>query len=112
MDNFSSRLNRRMAERGVTQKELAASASLAQGAVSKYMNGRQEPKPRELHALSKALAVPMEFWFDEAQPENANPQNEILLWKSRAVQAEKEVKELRTALEKISIITKKLPLKS
>jgi len=107
MDNFSSRLKRRMAEKGVTQKELAARASLTQGAVSKYMNGRQEPKPRELHAISKALAVPMEFWFDETQPEVESPKNENLLWKNRAVKAEKQVRELRAAFEEITVIANK-----
>ena len=54
-------------------------------------------------SISKALAVPMEFWFDEKQSENVIPAPEIH-WQSRAVKAEKQVKELQAALGKIAAV--------
>jgi len=100
MEGFSSRLKRLMAEKEFTQSELAARASLTQGAVSKYANGVQEPKPRELHAISKALGVPMEFWFDEWRTQPAAPPQPVFDWKSRALKAEGKLKKMRAVLDK------------
>ncbi len=52
-----------MKEKGLTQSELAERASITQSTVSKYIRGVQEPKSRELHAISKVLGVSMDSWF-------------------------------------------------
>ena len=101
MDKFSSHLKRLMAEKGVTQAELAARAALTQGSVSKYINGHQEPKSRELYAISKALGVSMESWFeDEPRMGIPTPLPDIN-WHSRALIAEEKLKILRAAFQKI-----------
>ncbi len=45
--------------RGMTQSEVAAAARMSKGAVSRYENGRTRPRPRTLHRLLEALAVPL-----------------------------------------------------
>ena len=88
-----------MEEKGLTQIELAARAPISQSAVSKYIRGTQEPKSRELHAISKALGVSMDSWFTSLQPpvgagEDGN-------WKTRATSAERKLRILRTAFLKV-----------
>jgi transcriptional regulator with XRE-family HTH domain len=45
----------------VTQAELAAKASLSQGAISRYLNGKASPKAEELLRIAAALGVSMEW---------------------------------------------------
>jgi len=102
MEIFSTRLKRLMAEKGIKQAELAARASIAQSTVSKYIRGTQEPKSRELHAISKALGVSMDSWFTGLQPpadagEDGN-------WKSRATTAERKLRQLRAVSLKFNQI--------
>ena len=98
MEKISTRLKRLMEEKGVRQTELAARASIAQTTVSRYVRGVQEPKSRELHAISKALGVSMDSWFTSLQPpvgagEDGN-------WKTRATTAERRLRNLQAAFFK------------
>jgi len=100
MEHLSSRLKRLLKEKGLTQSELAARASITQGAVSKYVRGASEPKSRELHAISKVLGVSMESWFT-GLPLPVGAQDEGGIWKSRATNAERKLRNLRAAVTKV-----------
>jgi len=94
MEKISTRLKRLMEEKGIKQAELATRASIAQTSVSRYIRGVQEPKSRELHAISKALGVSMDSWFSGLQPP-AGADGEDGNWKTRATSAERKLRKLR-----------------
>ena len=97
MEKISTRLKRLMEERGIRQTELGKRASISQASVSRYVRGTQEPKSRELHAISKALGVPMESWFTGLPPP-VDKKGEV--WKTRATTAERKLRKLRAAVLK------------
>ena len=100
MKKFSTRLKRLIEEKGIKQAELAARASIAQASVSRYINGLQEPKACELHAISKALGVSMDSWFSGLTP-LTDADGEDGNWKTRATSAERKLRELRVDVGKI-----------
>jgi len=100
MEKISKRLKRLMEERGIKQTELAVRASIAQSSVSRYIRGVQEPKSRELHAISKVLGVSMESWFS-GLPAPAGSR-EGGNWKTRATNAERKLREVRAAVSKFN----------
>ncbi len=53
--------------RGLTQKELAAELRISQGQLSKIENALQAPNDDVLAALAKAVAFPVEFFFQPDQ---------------------------------------------
>ena len=103
METFSDRLRSLLAMRGISQKNLADAANLTQGAISKYLNGHQEPKSRELYSISKVLNVPMESWFGDC----LEVQNDSD-WKARAMQSERKLVQVRKALKLITEGVKEL----
>ncbi len=58
---FGIFLREAMQSRNITQSDLATKAGVSQGAISRYMNGKASPKAEELHRLSTALGVTMEW---------------------------------------------------
>ena len=99
MEKIFSRLKRLMEEKGIRQTELATRASIAQSTVSRYVRGTQEPKSRELHAISKALGVSMDSWFTGLTP-LTGADGEDGNWKTRATSAERKLRNLRAAVLK------------
>jgi len=110
MEKLSSHLKRLLEVKGIRQTELAKRASISQGAVSRYVNGLQEPKSRELHAISKALGVSMESWFTGLGAANLDGEREREYGKlkSRADNAEQKLKKMRASLLKFSREMKKM----
>lgn len=53
--------------RGITQKELAEKAGLAQGTISKYEGRVQTPSDHEIECLAEALDYPVSFFFREGK---------------------------------------------
>lgn len=96
METFSSRLAFLLESAGMTQKDLCAATSLSQGAVSKYLNGKQEPKSRELRQLSVALGVSMDSWFESDPRSSGPPANSE--WKTRALDSERKLVKVNNAL--------------
>jgi Zn-dependent peptidase ImmA (M78 family)/DNA-binding XRE family transcriptional regulator len=54
--------------RGLTQAELSALASMAQGTVSKYETGASEPPLSFVAEIATALEYPQEFFFEPGRP--------------------------------------------
>ena len=98
MEKISTRLKRLMDEKGIKQTELAARASIAQSSVSRYVRGVQEPKSRELHAISKVLGVSMESWFSGLPAPVGGGEDGN--WKTRATNAERKLRTLRASVLK------------
>ena len=101
MEKISARLIRLMAEKGIKQTELATRASIAQSSVSRYVRGTQEPKSRELYAISQALGVSMESWFTGLQCAERTA-GEDGNWKTRATKAERKLREVRATVSKLN----------
>lgn len=53
--------------RGMTQSALAKKAGLTQGFVSRAENGDKEPSTEKLEAMSRALAYPIRFFFQQGR---------------------------------------------
>ena len=100
METFSTRLKRLLEEKGIKQTELAVRAAITQSTVSKYIRGTQEPKSRELYAISNALGVSMESWFT-GLPSPAGS-GEDGNWKTRATKAERTLREVRATVSKLN----------
>ena len=90
----------------MTQRELCKLTGLSQGAISKYLNGKSEPKSRELRQISVALSVSMDSWFEQ-DIRSVGPPNDSK-WKARAVNAEAKLEKVSDALELILKATEKL----
>jgi transcriptional regulator with XRE-family HTH domain len=89
METFSDRLSALMTERKINQKTLSTLAGVAQGTISKYLNG-QEPKSAELFRMAQVLGVTMDYLYSgRNKPEGVglNPRAEIAEDKLRAVKS-------------------------
>ncbi|MBV9121778.1 MAG: helix-turn-helix domain-containing protein [Planctomycetes bacterium] len=66
---FAERLSRLMAERQLTQAELARRTGIGQSAVSMLLSRRCRPQPRTLGKMAHALGVPVEdLWPGKVGP--------------------------------------------
>ncbi|MDD4174635.1 MAG: helix-turn-helix transcriptional regulator [Kiritimatiellae bacterium] len=97
METFSEKFRSLLAVRGISQKALAEAADLTQGAISKYLNGHQEPKSRELYSISKVLNVPMESWFSDSAGGLKDSD-----WKARAKDAEKKLESVKAVVRSLT----------
>lgn len=97
METFSKKLKSLLSIKGFSQKALADASGLTQGAISKYLNGHQEPKSRELYSISKVLNVSMESWFSVVD-DLAKDSN----WKVRAVDAEKKLESVKAVVRSLT----------
>ena len=59
-DNFRSRLQDLLDERGWSQSALARATGLSQAVISKYLLGKSEPGARELGQIADAFGVTMD----------------------------------------------------
>lgn len=59
-DNFRSRLQNLLDERGWSQSALARATGLSQAVISKYLLGKSEPGARELGQIADAFGVTMD----------------------------------------------------
>jgi len=63
-DNFRSRLQKLLDERGWLQSALARVSGLSQAVISKYLLGKSEPGARELGQIAEAFGVTMDgLWY-------------------------------------------------
>lgn len=70
---FSIFLSEIMQRRKLTQAELASKASTTQATISRYLRGIAMPRAEELHRISLALGVTMEWLLTGQGPVNAAP---------------------------------------
>ncbi len=65
-NSFQEWLNNEMGIRGLTQRSLAKSAGLSQGAISNVMSGIREPGSDFCTAIADALNYPPDYVFRKA----------------------------------------------
>ena len=90
-----------MIEQGMSQADLAKAANLTQGAISKYLSGRQEPKSRELHALAAALNLTMDELYCSGKSYPARVADNNSKWNPRAEDAERKLSALKKGLTEL-----------
>lgn len=89
METFSERLAEQMSSKSINQKTLSALAGVAQGTISKYLNGK-EPKSAELFRIAQALGVTMDYLYsgrNKPSGTGANPRAEVAEQKLEAVKS-------------------------
>lgn len=59
--SFATRLNELMTENQITQKEIVIELNISAGQVSKYINGKQEPRLWELSLLADLFDVSIDY---------------------------------------------------
>ena len=69
--HVGKRIKSRRLIRGLTQEELAAAVYLSFQQVQKYERGANRVSAGRLYELSKALSVPIQYFFDDFEDENA-----------------------------------------
>jgi transcriptional regulator with XRE-family HTH domain len=62
---FNQTLKRALLERGISQKELAASTGLSKSGISQYVSGAVVPPLKTRRRIADAMSVPLSF-FDGA----------------------------------------------
>lgn len=106
-NNFPANLRAAMLSRGITQADLAKASRLTQGAISKYLSGKQEPKSRELCALALALDVTMDVLYSNKNVPDENAHDDSF-WKTKSQDAERKLERLRRAFRKITDVVNEL----
>lgn len=61
MSSIGYRISKARRYANMNQKELAKKARITEGSLSRYENGRREPKVAALKLLAEALDVPVEY---------------------------------------------------
>ena len=80
MSKFTERTKSIMAEKGVSQKELAKVSGISESSISRYLSGDLEPRMDILSNISRALGTTVSYLLGEEEepPVNPNPFNETL----------------------------------
>ncbi len=73
---FSEWLQAEMDKRGWSQSDLARAADLNRAVINKLLNGKSQPQPSTLEAISRALKIPLETIYRVAGLLPANPDND------------------------------------
>ena len=63
---FPEWLQTEMDKRGWSQSDLARSAELNRAVINKLLNGKSQPQPATLEAISRALRIPLETIYRAA----------------------------------------------
>ncbi len=75
---------------GKSQKELAAAAGITEVTLSRWVQGKREPREQEFARLAKVLGVPLSE-FNELTSKEPTPEE----WKQRALTAEAALAKIR-----------------
>lgn len=68
---FSVRLGKLLADKGVTQQQVAGATGVAQSTISHYLRGsRAKPRIEEVLALAAYFSVPVEWMFGTDAPQD------------------------------------------
>jgi transcriptional regulator with XRE-family HTH domain len=76
---FSEWLQAEMDKRGWSQSDLARYADLNRAVINKLLNGKSQPQPATLAAISRALKIPIEMTYRAAGLLPTNPDNDEAL---------------------------------
>jgi transcriptional regulator with XRE-family HTH domain len=76
---FSEWLQAEMDKRGWSQSDLARFADLNRAVINKLLNGKSQPQPATLEAISRALRIPIEITYRAAGLLPTTPDNDDAL---------------------------------
>jgi transcriptional regulator with XRE-family HTH domain len=76
-----------------SQRQLALKSNISSATLSRIESGLQNPNPETLMALSECLpsTTYQELMHLAGYPTNGESQDEIIIWKERAIKAEMEL---------------------
>lgn len=98
MSKFTERTKGLMAEKSVTQKELAKVTGISESSISRYLSGELEPRMDILSNISRALGTTVSYLVGEDGKPNAtqNPFTETLcvVTRNKSKLSDKEKAEL------------------
>ena len=94
---FSERLSQLIKESGMTQTQVAEKLGVSQASVNFWINGRNDPKGKELFAISKLFGCSIDWLLtgDEKKTEDSATQ----MWRDRALLAEQKLEIAKEALK-------------
>lgn len=92
---FSARLQTAAAAKGLDQTSLARQTGLTNSAINNYWNKGRVPKSEELHRISRALGVTMEFLITGEDPRVGQAASD---WRHRALAAEQKLDAVKNEL--------------
>ena len=78
MNEFQSRLQKVISERGITASELSDASGVDKPSLSNYINGKYEPKQDKVYKLARALNVDPGWLMTGEEPLRMNMQSEIV----------------------------------
>lgn len=79
MNEFQYRLQKIIAERGITASELSDASGVDKSALSNYINGKYEPKQDKVYKLARALNVDPGWLMTGEEPRTMQLQGEITI---------------------------------
>ena len=96
---FSERLTALIKSAGLTQTEAARKLEVSQATINFWMNGRNDPKGKELYRISKLFGVSIDWLLTGEEPKNEDSATKM--WRERALCAEKKLKMIEVAIKEI-----------
>ena len=97
---FRARLDALLAERGISQRELAAATGLTPQSVSNYVRGtRSLPAAEELYALAKYFGVTMESFLGTADRQAGKDQKKPISPPKKLREAAKRLERMAAELK-------------
>lgn len=102
---LQERIKEQMAEKKISQKELAEMTGLTEASVSKYVNGKREPRIDVILKLAKAFNVSTDYLLQGCESQTLhNPFNEVKMAVARSkneLSEEEKTKLIKFILEDI-----------
>lgn len=102
---LQERIKEQMAEKKINQKELAEMTGLTEASVSKYVNGKREPRIDVILKLAKAFNVSTDYLLQGYESQTLhNPFNEVKMAVARSkneLSEEEKTKLIKFILEDI-----------
>lgn len=102
---ISERISLALSRSGKRSKDVAEMLGVSEVTMSKYTNGVSTPKNDYLITLAQALNVSVSWLLTGTE---GGENDECARWKTRALDAEKKLSEMKTLVAKLGDLTKDL----
>lgn len=73
---FIKQLKKIMAEKGITQNEIAKKLGVSHVFISTYLNGKRNPKPATIYKIANALNISPSYFIEEVDVQSVQPLDE------------------------------------
>ncbi len=99
--NFSKKLKKIMFEKGFTQKDLAEKLGVSQAFISSWQVGKRNPKLSSMKKISKALNIPVDYFFESSDETNDKKNIKILQLEKENLELKLRISELEKTLAEL-----------